>query len=105
MYHPKGLAQKKQSIESGWFKPRFLTSPGFFSCVVALYPHPCPLCLCSLLEDYLQAIEGVKKHLVRQTGPSRLTIVGELSHYRFSAKMVGTFFLHFPPLLVPISGT
>ncbi|XP_041816194.1 endoplasmic reticulum mannosyl-oligosaccharide 1,2-alpha-mannosidase isoform X2 [Chelmon rostratus] len=40
-----------------------------------------------LLEDYLQAVEGVKKHLVRQTGPSRLTFVGELSHNRFNPKM------------------
>nr|XP_020470805.1 endoplasmic reticulum mannosyl-oligosaccharide 1,2-alpha-mannosidase-like [Monopterus albus]XP_020470806.1 endoplasmic reticulum mannosyl-oligosaccharide 1,2-alpha-mannosidase-like [Monopterus albus]XP_020470807.1 endoplasmic reticulum mannosyl-oligosaccharide 1,2-alpha-mannosidase-like [Monopterus albus] len=41
----------------------------------------------SLLEDYLQAIEGVKKHLVRKTGPSRLTFIGELSHNRFNPKM------------------
>ncbi|XP_070845879.1 endoplasmic reticulum mannosyl-oligosaccharide 1,2-alpha-mannosidase [Chaetodon trifascialis] len=40
-----------------------------------------------LLEDYLQAVEGVRKHLVRQTGPSRLTFVGELSHNRFNPKM------------------
>ncbi|XP_035523851.1 endoplasmic reticulum mannosyl-oligosaccharide 1,2-alpha-mannosidase [Morone saxatilis] len=40
-----------------------------------------------LLEDYLQAVEGVKKHLVRQTGPGRLTFVGELSHNRFNPKM------------------
>ncbi|XP_042365344.1 endoplasmic reticulum mannosyl-oligosaccharide 1,2-alpha-mannosidase [Plectropomus leopardus] len=40
-----------------------------------------------LLEDYLQAVEGVKKHLVRQTGPHRLTFVGELSHNRFNPKM------------------
>ncbi|XP_029921166.1 endoplasmic reticulum mannosyl-oligosaccharide 1,2-alpha-mannosidase isoform X1 [Myripristis murdjan] len=40
-----------------------------------------------LLEDYLQAVEGVKKHLLRQTGPSRLTFVGELSHNRFNPKM------------------
>uniref|UniRef100_A0A4W6EXX6 alpha-1,2-Mannosidase n=1 Tax=Lates calcarifer TaxID=8187 RepID=A0A4W6EXX6_LATCA len=40
-----------------------------------------------LLEDYLQAVEGVKKHLVKQTGPSRLTFVGELSHNRFNPKM------------------
>ncbi|XP_031711634.1 endoplasmic reticulum mannosyl-oligosaccharide 1,2-alpha-mannosidase [Anarrhichthys ocellatus] len=40
-----------------------------------------------LLEDYLQAVEGVKKHLVRQTGPSKLTFVGELSHSRFNPKM------------------
>lgn len=44
--------------------------------------------LSSLLEDYLQAVEGVKKHLVRQTGPGRLTFVGELSHNRFNPKMV-----------------
>lgn len=44
--------------------------------------------LSRLLEDYLQAIDGVKKHLVRQTGPSRLTFVGELSHNRFNPKMV-----------------
>ncbi|XP_010768445.1 endoplasmic reticulum mannosyl-oligosaccharide 1,2-alpha-mannosidase, partial [Notothenia coriiceps] len=40
-----------------------------------------------LLEDYLQAVEGVKKHLVRQTGSGRLTFVGELSHTRFNPKM------------------
>ncbi|XP_072227720.1 endoplasmic reticulum mannosyl-oligosaccharide 1,2-alpha-mannosidase [Leuresthes tenuis] len=40
-----------------------------------------------LLEDYLQAVEGVKKHLVGHTGPSKLTFVGELSHNRFNPKM------------------
>uniref|UniRef100_A0AAV2IWH5 alpha-1,2-Mannosidase n=1 Tax=Knipowitschia caucasica TaxID=637954 RepID=A0AAV2IWH5_KNICA len=40
-----------------------------------------------LLEDYLQAVDGVRKHLVRQTGRSRLTFVGELSHNRFNPKM------------------
>lgn len=40
-----------------------------------------------LLEDYLQAIDGVKKHLVRQTGPNSLTFIGELSHNRFNPKM------------------
>ncbi|XP_061554615.1 endoplasmic reticulum mannosyl-oligosaccharide 1,2-alpha-mannosidase isoform X3 [Phycodurus eques] len=40
-----------------------------------------------LLEDYIEAINGVKKHLVRQTGPRKLTFVGELSHNRFSPKM------------------
>ncbi|XP_077398995.1 endoplasmic reticulum mannosyl-oligosaccharide 1,2-alpha-mannosidase [Vanacampus margaritifer] len=40
-----------------------------------------------LLEDYIEAINGVKKHLVRQTGPHKLTFVGELSHNRFSPKM------------------
>jgi len=47
------------------------------------------LCPVSLLEDYLQAVEGVKKHLVRQTGSGKLTFVGELSHSRFNPKMVG----------------
>ncbi|XP_023687300.2 endoplasmic reticulum mannosyl-oligosaccharide 1,2-alpha-mannosidase isoform X1 [Paramormyrops kingsleyae] len=40
-----------------------------------------------LVEDYLQAVEGVKKNLLRMTSPRRLTFVGELSHGRFSAKM------------------
>ncbi|XP_048876334.1 endoplasmic reticulum mannosyl-oligosaccharide 1,2-alpha-mannosidase isoform X2 [Brienomyrus brachyistius] len=40
-----------------------------------------------LVEDYLQAVEGVKKNLLRVTAPRRLTFVGELSHGRFSAKM------------------
>ncbi|XP_051907062.1 endoplasmic reticulum mannosyl-oligosaccharide 1,2-alpha-mannosidase isoform X2 [Hippocampus zosterae] len=40
-----------------------------------------------LLEDYIEAINGVKKHLVRQTGPHKWTFVGELSHNRFSPKM------------------
>lgn len=41
-----------------------------------------------LLEDYLQAIEGVKKNLLRQTSPSKLTFVGELSNGRLNPKMV-----------------
>ncbi|XP_036385497.1 endoplasmic reticulum mannosyl-oligosaccharide 1,2-alpha-mannosidase [Megalops cyprinoides] len=40
-----------------------------------------------LLEDYVQAIEGVKKNLLRQTVPMKLTFVGELSNGRFSPKM------------------
>ncbi|KAJ8261079.1 hypothetical protein COCON_G00168020 [Conger conger] len=40
-----------------------------------------------LLEDYIQAIEGVKKNLLKQTFPMKLTFVGELSHGRFSPKM------------------
>ncbi|XP_062867888.1 endoplasmic reticulum mannosyl-oligosaccharide 1,2-alpha-mannosidase [Trichomycterus rosablanca] len=39
-----------------------------------------------LLEDYLQAIEGVKKNLLKQTA-SKLTFVGELSHGRLNPKM------------------
>ncbi|XP_041094446.1 endoplasmic reticulum mannosyl-oligosaccharide 1,2-alpha-mannosidase-like [Polyodon spathula] len=40
-----------------------------------------------LLEDYVQAIEGVKKHLLRKSQPSQLTFVGELAHNNFSPKM------------------
>ncbi|XP_028852274.1 LOW QUALITY PROTEIN: mannosidase, alpha, class 1B, member 1b [Denticeps clupeoides] len=40
-----------------------------------------------LLEDYLQALEGVKKHLVKQSSPLGLKFVGELSHGHFSPKM------------------
>lgn len=39
------------------------------------------------LEDYLQAIEGVKKNLVQRSSPNGLTFVGELSHGQFSPKM------------------
>ncbi|KAM4663151.1 LOW QUALITY PROTEIN: endoplasmic reticulum mannosyl-oligosaccharide 1,2-alpha-mannosidase [Discoglossus pictus] len=39
------------------------------------------------LEDYMQAIEGVKKNLVQKSQPSGLTFVGELSHGHFSPKM------------------
>ncbi|XP_063067097.1 endoplasmic reticulum mannosyl-oligosaccharide 1,2-alpha-mannosidase [Engraulis encrasicolus] len=41
----------------------------------------------ALLEDYLQAIEGVRKNLLRKTQPSQLTFVGELSHGRLNPKM------------------
>lgn len=40
-----------------------------------------------LLEDYLQAIEGVKKNLLQKSSPNGLTFVGELSHGQFSPKM------------------
>uniref|UniRef100_A0A452I8I7 alpha-1,2-Mannosidase n=1 Tax=Gopherus agassizii TaxID=38772 RepID=A0A452I8I7_9SAUR len=40
-----------------------------------------------LLEDYMRAIEGVKKHLLRTSQPKKLTFVGELAHGHFSAKM------------------
>ncbi|XP_030062917.1 endoplasmic reticulum mannosyl-oligosaccharide 1,2-alpha-mannosidase [Microcaecilia unicolor] len=40
-----------------------------------------------LLEDYIQAIEGVKKNLLRKSIPKKLTFVGELAHNHFSAKM------------------
>ncbi|MEE6504955.1 hypothetical protein FKM82_005387 [Ascaphus truei] len=41
----------------------------------------------SFLEDYMQAIEGVKKNLLRKSQPSGLTFVGELAHSHFSPKM------------------
>ncbi|XP_076140913.1 endoplasmic reticulum mannosyl-oligosaccharide 1,2-alpha-mannosidase isoform X1 [Alosa pseudoharengus] len=41
----------------------------------------------ALLEDYLQAIEGVRKNLLKKTQPSLLTFVGELSHGRLNPKM------------------
>ncbi|PKU37408.1 endoplasmic reticulum mannosyl-oligosaccharide -alpha-mannosidase [Limosa lapponica baueri] len=40
-----------------------------------------------LLEDYMKAIEGVKKHLLQRSQPKHLTFVGELAHGHFSAKM------------------
>ncbi|XP_060009822.1 endoplasmic reticulum mannosyl-oligosaccharide 1,2-alpha-mannosidase isoform X1 [Lagenorhynchus albirostris] len=40
-----------------------------------------------LLEDYLEAVEGIRKHLLRRSEPGQLTFVGELAHGRFSAKM------------------
>ncbi|XP_040897421.1 endoplasmic reticulum mannosyl-oligosaccharide 1,2-alpha-mannosidase-like isoform X2 [Toxotes jaculatrix] len=40
-----------------------------------------------LLEDYLQAIEGVKKNLLQKSSPNGFTFVGELSHGQFSPKM------------------
>ncbi|KAG8545997.1 hypothetical protein GDO81_019934 [Engystomops pustulosus] len=41
----------------------------------------------SFLEDYMQAIEGVKKNLLRKSEPNKLTFIGELSHGHFSPKM------------------
>nr|KAF6433924.1 mannosidase alpha class 1B member 1 [Molossus molossus] len=39
------------------------------------------------LDDYLEAVEGIKRHLLRRSEPSKLAFVGELTHGRFSAKM------------------
>lgn len=51
--------------------------------------------LCShvfrLLDDYLLAVEGVKKNLLNKSIPQGLTFVGELSHGHFSPKMVCLF--------------
>lgn len=40
-----------------------------------------------LLEDYLQAVEGIKKNLLRKTTPLGLTFAGELTHGQLSPKM------------------
>ncbi|KAF6125620.1 mannosidase alpha class 1B member 1 [Phyllostomus discolor] len=40
-----------------------------------------------LLEDYLEAVAGIQRHLLRRSEPSKLAFVGELAHGRFSAKM------------------
>ncbi|XP_069333237.1 LOW QUALITY PROTEIN: endoplasmic reticulum mannosyl-oligosaccharide 1,2-alpha-mannosidase [Eulemur rufifrons] len=40
-----------------------------------------------LLEDYMEAIEGIKTHLLQRSEPSKLIFVGELAHGRFSTKM------------------
>lgn len=40
-----------------------------------------------LLEDYLEAVDGIRKHLLAKSEPRKLTFVGELNHGRFSAKM------------------
>lgn len=40
-------------------------------------------------EDYLEAVEGMKSHLVRRSSPNKLTYIGELLGGRsFSPKMV-----------------
>lgn len=40
-----------------------------------------------LLEDYLQAVQGVKKNMLQKSTPNGLSFVGELSHGQFSPKM------------------
>ena len=40
-----------------------------------------------LLADWLEALNGVRAKLVRQTKPNNLTFVGEISSDTFSAKM------------------
>ncbi|XP_055988953.1 endoplasmic reticulum mannosyl-oligosaccharide 1,2-alpha-mannosidase [Sorex fumeus] len=40
-----------------------------------------------LRDDYLEAIEGIRKHLLRRSAPTNLSFVGELNHGRFSNKM------------------
>lgn len=42
----------------------------------------------------MQAVEGVKKNLLRKSNPLGLTFVGELSHGHFSPKMVYMFSLN-----------
>ena len=50
--------------------------------------HTGPAGLRRLLEDYLEAVDGIRKHLLARSEPRKLTFVGELNHGRFSAKMV-----------------
>lgn len=40
-----------------------------------------------LRDDYLEAIEGIRKHLLRRSAPTNLSFVGELNHGHFSSKM------------------
>uniref|UniRef100_A0A4W4GWI4 alpha-1,2-Mannosidase n=1 Tax=Electrophorus electricus TaxID=8005 RepID=A0A4W4GWI4_ELEEL len=40
-----------------------------------------------LLEDYVQAVEGIQKNLLKRSSPLGLMFVGELSHGHFSPKM------------------
>ena len=40
-------------------------------------------------DDYVEAMDGVKKHLLRESEPNKLTYIGELLGSRsFSPKMV-----------------
>lgn len=57
-------------------------------CAPAWPAHTGPAGLHRLLEDYLEAVEGIRKHLLHRSEPGKLTFVGELAHGRFSAKMV-----------------
>uniref|UniRef100_A0A8D1VJ34 mannosyl-oligosaccharide 1,2-alpha-mannosidase n=1 Tax=Sus scrofa TaxID=9823 RepID=A0A8D1VJ34_PIG len=41
-----------------------------------------------LRDDYLEAVEGIRRHLLGRSEPRKLTFVGELAHGHFSAKMV-----------------
>ena len=44
---------------------------------------------CRYKSDYMEAVEGMKKHLIRKSEPSKLTYIGELTSGRnFSPKMV-----------------
>uniref|UniRef100_UPI0037E91FAC mannosidase, alpha, class 1B, member 1b n=1 Tax=Semicossyphus pulcher TaxID=241346 RepID=UPI0037E91FAC len=40
-----------------------------------------------LMEDYLEAMEGVKRNMLQKSSPNGLTFVGEVSHGQFSPKM------------------
>ncbi|XP_047624985.1 endoplasmic reticulum mannosyl-oligosaccharide 1,2-alpha-mannosidase isoform X2 [Phacochoerus africanus] len=40
-----------------------------------------------LRDDYLEAVEGIRRHLLGRSEPQKLTFVGELAHGHFSAKM------------------
>lgn len=54
----------------------------------ALSVHPNLVLSPRLRDDYLEAVEGIRKHLLRRSAPMNLSFVGELNHGRFSNKMV-----------------
>lgn len=61
---------------------------GTEGCAPTWPEHTGPAGLHRLLEDYLEAVDGIRKHLLAKSEPRKLTFVGELNHGRFSAKMV-----------------
>ena len=61
---------------------------GTGGCAPTWPEHTGPAGLHRLLEDYLEAVDGIRKHLLAKSEPRKLTFVGELNHGRFSAKMV-----------------
>lgn len=40
-----------------------------------------------LLEDYVEDIEGIKKHLLQQSEPNKLTFMGEAINGKFGTKV------------------
>ena len=53
-------------------------------------------CICKFCDrfrhDYIEAVDGMKKHLLRKSEPSKLTYLGELlSGRNFSPKMVSVW--------------
>lgn len=63
------------------------------------YEHHCvrysnSLVVCCRFRDwYMSSMDGMKKHLLHQSEPSKLTFVGEEVNGRFSPKMVQHMFI------------